>query len=93
MKTNLAETATWYWLVYESGLGLRRVKEIMLDYGLTHSQSLHEVLFLTPFAQQTLLKLTVEESELLEERRPRVGSNRRDFGGVAEFRHGDDSSG
>ena len=80
-QSHLAETAAWYWLAHESGLGLRRVKEIMSDHGQTHSQSLHEILISTPLAREELLKLTVEESQLLEKQLPELEITERTLAG------------
>jgi len=67
-QSNLTETASWYWLAHDSGLGLRHAKEIILDYGQTHSQLLHEALISDSLTRKNTLKLTVEESQLLEDR-------------------------
>ena len=65
LPSNLDETATWYWLAYESGLRLRCVKEIISNHKQSRSQLLHEALVSGALARDTSLKLTEEESRLL----------------------------
>ena len=69
-----AETVAWYWLVYESGLGLRRAKELISDYVKAHSRPLHETLSASPDLRQSALKLTVEETQTLENQHQRLES-------------------
>ena len=69
-----AETAAWHWLAYESGLGLRRAKEIILGQVQARKQPLHVTLSASPGSWQAALRLTGEEAQMLENRHPRLES-------------------
>ncbi len=57
------ETAARYWLAYESGLSLRRAKNLLAPL---HSQSLYEILSEPPELWSVALHLTPEERQRLE---------------------------
>jgi len=69
-----AETAAWHWLAYESGLGLRRAKEIILDQVQARKQPLYVTLSASPSSWQTALRLTGEETQMLENQHQRLES-------------------
>lgn len=57
------ETAARYWLAYQSGLSLRRAKNLLAPL---HSQSLYEILSEPPELWGVALNLTPEERQRLE---------------------------
>ncbi|MCP4168503.1 MAG: hypothetical protein GY759_21780 [Chloroflexi bacterium] len=63
---NPLETAAWYWLAHDSGLGLRRAKAILTGQISTRNQSLHEVLVMGATYWGSALDLSPEEISLLE---------------------------
>ncbi|HEY52751.1 MAG TPA: hypothetical protein G4N94_04770 [Caldilineae bacterium] len=73
-QSDLAETAAWHWLAYESGLSLRRAKAIILDQLQTRKRPLHDTLSEAPSSWQTALGLTVEEAQMLENQRAQLES-------------------
>ncbi len=63
---NPLETAAWYWLAYDSGLGLRRAKTILTAQISTRNQSLHEVMVMGATYWRSALDVSPEEITLLE---------------------------
>lgn len=63
----LAETAAWYWLAYETGLGLRRAKNLIIDRVLPAGVGLGDILDEESLAWGPLLEATPEEVQLLDD--------------------------
>ncbi|RME83528.1 MAG: hypothetical protein D6775_07850 [Caldilineae bacterium] len=63
------ETAAWYWFAYESGLALRRAKEIVGQHVIGAGQRLADILHEAPAVWELALGLSKAEVGLLEERR------------------------
>lgn len=63
---SLRETAAWYWLAYESGLGLRRAKTIVRECLQADTPSLYEVLLESPAIWALALRVTDDERERMQ---------------------------
>lgn len=64
-RRQLAETAARYWLAYETGLSLRRVKQILQQVERTGLTGLYQVLQTEPELWRVALDLSEEERERL----------------------------
>ncbi len=64
-QTRLAETAARYWLAYETGLSMRRVKQLVQQVGRIGMGSLYEVLQIEPELWRVALDLEDAERDQL----------------------------
>lgn len=60
------ETVAWFWFAYESGLGLRRAKQAILEHVLPHELGLAEVLAAGAAAWTSALALSEAEAAAAE---------------------------
>lgn len=66
-SSDLAETAAWYWLAHDSGLGIRRAKVILFEHLLAQPYRLCEILEEAPSIWEAMLGLKGGEREMLEQ--------------------------
>ncbi len=60
------ETVAWFWFAYESGLGVRRAKQVILEHVLPQGLGLHDVLTAGPAAWTPALALSEAETAAAE---------------------------
>ena len=61
-----SETIAWFWFAYESGLGVRRAKQVILEHVLPEGLGLHDVLAAGPAAWTPVLALSESETAAAE---------------------------